>query len=440
MTRRGLVGAMAGGAALSAAGPARAQIPREVDVAVIGGGAAGIAAARHLLRAEVTTVLIEARRRIGGRCFTDRQTFSAPFDRGAHWLHVAESNPIARLGRALNVEIYPDPANDRLQLGDKAAEEGETAAYLQAVAAAEAALIRFAETRSDDAPASQGLPRDLGEWRGPVGFRLGPWDCGKQLAEISVVDYARSALGEDHLVRGGLGHLVATLGRGLPTSLATPVTRIEVEGGRVRVETNAGTLTARAAIVTASTAVLASGAIRFTPELPEQVRAALDGLRLGSYLHVGVEIPGNPFGVDDDQTIFSKIDEERTFAVVARVGGSDVWSFDTGGIYARELELAGEATAVALATDWLASAFGARARGLVTKGSLTQWGLDPLVRGAWSVASPGRAGARAILRQPIAERLFLAGEACHDTQWGTVAGAWETGEAAAREAVKLVRG
>jgi predicted NAD/FAD-dependent oxidoreductase len=62
------------------------------------------------------------------------------------------------------------------------------------------------------------------------------------------------------------------------------------------------------------------------------------------------------------------------------------------------------------------------------------------VQGAWSVASPGRAGARAILRQPIAERLFLAGEACHDTQWGTVAGAWESGEAAAREAVKLVRG
>jgi monoamine oxidase len=428
MTRRTLVGAMAGGTSLTLAGAAQAQIPREVDVAVIGGGAAGIAAARHLVRAEVATVVVEARRRIGGRCFTDRQTFGAPFDRGA------------RLGRGLNFEIYPDPAHDRLQAGERVAEEAETAAYAQAVAAAEAALVRFAETRSDDAAALQALPRDLGEWRGPVGFRLGPWDCGKTLSEISVVDYARSALGEDHLVRGGLGQLVTTLGRGLPVSLSTAVSRIEVEGGRVRIETSAGTLTARAAILTASTAVLASGAIRFTPELPEATRTALDGLRLGSYLHIGLEIPGNPFRLEDDQTIFSKTDEERTFAVIARVGGTDVWSFDTGGIYARELEVAGEATAIAIATDWLANAFGARARGLVTKGLLTQWGRDPLVQGAWSVASPGRAGARAVLRQPIAERLFLAGEACHDTQWGTVAGAWESGEAAAREAVKIVRG
>lgn len=422
------------------AGPASAQIPREVDVAVIGGGAAGIAAARHLVRSEVTTVVVEARRRLGGRCFTDRQTFSAPFDRGAHWLHVAETNPIARLGRGLNVEIYPDPANDRLQAGERVAEEGELAAYAQAIAAAEAALIRYAETRSDDAPASQALPRDLGEWRGPAAFRLGPWDCGKQLAEISVIDYARSALGEDHLVRGGLGHLVATLGRGLPVSLSTAVSRIEVDSGRARIETSAGTLTARAVILTASTNVLSSGAIRFSPELPDAARGALDALRLGSYLHIGVEIPGNPFRVEDDQTIFTKTDEERTFAVIARVGGSDVWSFDTGGIYAREIEAAGEATAIALASDWLAQAFGSQARAHVTKGSLTQWGRDPLVQGSWSVASPGRASARAVLRQPIAERLFLAGEACHDTQWGTVAGAWESGEAAAREAVKVVRG
>jgi monoamine oxidase len=124
---------------------------------------------------------------------------------------------------------------------------------------------------------------------------------------------------------------------------------------------------------------------------------------------------------------------------LARAGGSDLWYLDTGAIYARELEAAGQATTLDIALEWLVSTFGADIRTKVTRMQATRWGLEPTIGGAWSVASPGRAGGRAVLRQPHAERIFFAGEACHDVLWGTVAGAWETGEAAARESVKLVR-
>ena len=43
---------------------------REIDVAIIGAGAAGVAAARRLADARVPCVLIEARNRVGGRAFT----------------------------------------------------------------------------------------------------------------------------------------------------------------------------------------------------------------------------------------------------------------------------------------------------------------------------------------------------------------------------------
>jgi monoamine oxidase len=438
-TRRDTFAIAAGGLTASVASPSLALPIREVDIAVVGGGAAGIAAARSLVRAGISTLIVESQRRTGGRCITDTITFGAPFDRGAHWLHSAEVNPLVRLGRDLGFSLYADPERDRLMIGQREATEAERSAYDAAVQGSEEAIVRFSESRPEDGPALAGLPRDLGEWRGPVRFRLGPYDCGKTLADISIQDYAKAAGGEDVFCRPGVGTLVATLGRGLPTSLGTPVSQVAVENDAVRIETSRGTLRARAAIVTVSTSVLAGDTIRFTPGLTDEHRAAIDGLILSSSLHVGVEIPGNPVGVEPDTTVFLKSDEERTFAAFARAGGSELWYLDTGGIYARELEAAGEQTATQLAINWLASVFGEAVRQRIARTAVTLWGRIPTIGGAWSVASPGKQTSRAALRVPLAERVFFAGEACHDTLWGTVGGAWETGEAAAREAIKLVR-
>jgi len=54
-----------------------------------------------------------------------------------------------------------------------------------------------------------------------------------------------------------------------------------------------------------------------------------------------------------------------------------------------------------------------------------------------SVAAPGAQGSRKILTEPIGS-MFLAGEATHETQWGTVDGAWESGERAAEAALRRI--
>ncbi|MBV8792519.1 MAG: FAD-dependent oxidoreductase, partial [Pseudolabrys sp.] len=46
------------------------------------------------------------------------------------------------------------------------------------------------------------------------------------------------------------------------------------------------------------------------------------------------------------------------------------------------------------------------------------------------------ADARRILFEPLRDRVFFAGEAVHDTLWGTVGGAWESGTRAAEAALK----
>src|ERR1700716_744364 len=123
-----------------------------------------------------------------------------------------------------------------------------------------------------DTACAQALPKDLLDWRQTIEFVLGPYGCGKDLAEISAMDFARSAERDaDAFCRQGLGALLAKLAEGLPVQLASPVRRIDlaVRGG-VEIETARGHINANAVIVTASTGVLAAGKIKFAPDLPKR--------------------------------------------------------------------------------------------------------------------------------------------------------------------------
>jgi monoamine oxidase len=61
----------------------------EVAVAVVGAGAAGIAAARRLHDARANCLLIEARDRLGGRAWTVDDGQGHALDLGCGWLHSA---------------------------------------------------------------------------------------------------------------------------------------------------------------------------------------------------------------------------------------------------------------------------------------------------------------------------------------------------------------
>src|SRR5438105_7580041 len=105
LNRRDFIAASAALASAPALGAVSAS--GETDVAIIGAGAAGIAAARKIAAAGRRYVLLEANDRIGGRCVTDTAIFGVPYDRGAHWLHMPDINPVARLAaRVPGMEVY----------------------------------------------------------------------------------------------------------------------------------------------------------------------------------------------------------------------------------------------------------------------------------------------------------------------------------------------
>jgi monoamine oxidase len=206
----------------------------------------------------------------------------------------------------------------------------------------------------------------------------------------------------------------------------------------VEVETPKGQFRAPAAIITASTNVLVSGKIKF--DMPKRHFDAANKLKLGSRDHIALAVSGNPLGLRPDELVLEKSDNRQTAAIFGNVYGSTLCIIDVAGSFGRELAAKGEAAMVDFAANWLAGLYGADIRSSIKRHHATRWNNEPWVLGASSSAAPGGQSARKVMMEPIRERIFFAGEAVHETLWGTIGGAWESGERAADSALKLFGG
>ena len=413
-----------------------APLPREADIVVVGAGAAGIAAARRIQAASRRVIVVEADARLGGRCWTDSATFDVPFDRGARWLHNPETNPMVKLARNGGLDISAAPLGQKIRIGRRYARAGETEEFLAALVRTNRA-IDDASRKADVACASV-LPKDLGDWAATADFVLGANATGKDLRDVSVVDKARAqdrnaAIG----CRQGTGVLIARLGEQVPVALSTPANQINWNNHDVAVETPSGRIFARAAIVTVSSNVLAAGKIKFAPDIPKRQLDAAEKLSLGSYDRIALQLPGNPLGLARDEAVVEQSNSTRTALLSANIAGSALCLIDVAGSFGRDLSGQGEKAMVGFATEWLNRLFGSDIAATVTKSTVTRWNASPFTLGAMSVAAPGAQASRKILTEPTGN-LFLAGEATHETLWGTVDGAWESGERAAEAALRKI--
>jgi monoamine oxidase len=271
---------------------------------------------------------------------------------------------------------------------------------------------------------------------------LGPYGCSKELADVSTADLARSGERDNNaFCRQGYGTLLARLAAPLPLLLSTPVKTIEWwSRARIEVETTKGQFKTGLVILTVSTNVLTSGKIKLAPDLPKRHLEAATKLKLGSRDHVALELTGNPLGLRSDELVLEKAGGRQTAAIFGNMSGSTICVIDIGGNFGRDLSAKGEAAMIDFAINWLGGLYGTDMKGAVKRRHATRWNNEPWVLGAVSAAAPGAQSSRKILAEPISNRIFLAGEATHETLWGTVNGAWESGERAADTVVKLLGG
>src|SRR5215469_6401695 len=259
----------------------------DVDVVVVGAGLAGLGAAAALRQAGRSVVVLEASDRIGGRAWTTHpaELGGVWFDMGAVWLHSAEQNPLVDIARAAGDTLLrsDELRVERTFVGTREATPEEYADYAGAWDRYEAKAVDILRAQADAplAAVARVMPDD--PWAVTVETWEGPIICVASADEFSMRDWLRNVLSGGNLVPdGGIGAFVARrLGVGLDIRLATPATRVVWDGPGVAVETPRGTITARSAIVTVSTGVLAAGAIAFDPPLPPGTQAAIHALPMG---------------------------------------------------------------------------------------------------------------------------------------------------------------
>jgi monoamine oxidase len=399
----------------------------ETEVAVIGGGAAGIAAARTLADAGADVLVLEAGDRLGGRAHTV-ETGGMPLDLGAGWLHSAEHNPWVATAQASGFTVDRTLPRWREQWRDLgfAPQDQE---------AAGTAYAAFDRRMREEPPASDRAADSLAPgcaWNGYLDAISG-YINGAGNAEVSIADYLAyddAATETDWRVREGYGALVAAHGAGLRAALATPVTAIRRDGRDLQIETRTGTVRARHAIVTVSTNVLAGGAIDFGTGFDEVLHAAAAlPLGLADKLFLAVDDADE---LDADSHLLGNPRSAVTATYTLRPFGRPVIEAMFGGAGAAAMEAEGLDGAAAFAIDELCALLGSswRARLRLVAGS--RWGRDDRFLGAYSHARPGCADARRILATPVDPRIRFAGEACSRTEFSTAHGACKTGVAAAR--------
>jgi len=433
LSRRGVLA----GLAVLAARPSLA-LAANPDVVVIGAGAAGIGAARKLAQLGLSCIVVEADDRIGGRAYTDTTTFAIPFDIGCAWIHAADRNPFYKFAQDDGYKLrFHDLDLTSLYYGRARAD----ARGLKLEHAAEETIhkntARIARRR--DVPTSLAVPK----WTPPfdaAATYLGPMDMGVDLSDLSTADYAQSAdLDPNYLIYEGYGTLVAKVGAGIPVKLSTPARTIRYgQGAGVRVETDAGTIEARAVVVTVSTGVLAAGSIRFDPELPDWKQSAIGEVPMGLLAKIPMLIEGDRFGIKPYENVLVEYPGMQDIYFLAWPWDSDLMVGFVGGDFGWQLSAAGEDAAIDFAKQRLAQTFGSEAPKRVSKALFTKWASNPLTRGAYAAALPGHFVERERLGRPLAERVFFAGEALAGPLIQTCGGAYLSGEATAKRLAALV--
>jgi monoamine oxidase len=402
----------------------------EVDVAVIGAGAAGLAAAHELAAAGMDVLLVEARARIGGRAWTLREGQPCALDLGCGWLHSADVNPWLQIAGELGFTIDKSTPPWARRSRDIGFAPGE---YEDFSRAADLFWDRLeaAKDAEPDAPASAFVEAGS-RWINLL-ESTSTYYSGAALDRVSTRDIGRYVdTGVNWRVVEGYGALIAAYGADLPVVFNAPVSAIDHSGARVKTDTPRGTISARAAIVTLPTNVLASGAIAFRPALDEKLHAASHlPLGLADKLFFRMHRPEDfPKGVH----FFGAIDR-LTASYDVRPLGCPILECYFGGSLAADLEKGGAAAFESLARKQLTKHLGADVVANITPIACTFWQNDPFARGSYSHALPGHADERLVLAAPVGDRLFFAGEACSPEHFSTAHGAYMTGIEAARQVI-----
>jgi monoamine oxidase len=433
---------IAGLSALALCSGPRLLLARNPDLKkraiIVGAGVAGLAANQQLQAAGFTTVMVEARQRIGGRVWTDRNGF----DLGASWIHGVRGNPLMPLVRTTKAQTFPFDYENMLRYSSAGEIPDSVDQRIDAdFASLESGIASARKSASPGAPLSEIIEQQLRQLSSQraEGLRYAvntnithEYAADPGLLSLRFFDAGAPQAGGDLLLPGGYASLLAALGTPDEFLPGHIVHKIRVEKDHVAVETSAGEIQGDTVVVTLPLGVLKAGKVTFTPELPEAHRLAIARLGFGTLNKLFLRFPKVSW--PSEPRLFGYVGDGwwEEWVNFVPVNGQPVLLGFNAGAVALESESLSEQQLVASAMRVLRTMFG-RSLPDPVQAIATRWGSDPFAGGSYSCYATGSSPQdRIALAKPVSRRLIFAGEACSVRHPATVHGALSSGRSAAR--------
>ncbi|KAB2613334.1 polyamine oxidase 2 [Pyrus ussuriensis x Pyrus communis] len=445
-------------ATLCSNGEKRQRSAPSPSVIVIGGGMAGVSAARALHDASIQVVLLESRDRLGGRVCTD-YSFGFPIDLGASWLHgVCKENPLAPLIGRLGLPLYRTSGDNSVLYDhdlesyalfdmdgnqvpqDLVTKVGEV--FENILKEANAVRQEF----SEDMPIAraisivferkpelrlEGVAHKVLQW---YLCRMEGWFAADaDTISLKCWDQAKLLPGGHGLMVRGYLPVINTLAKGLDIRLSHRVTKITRRYNGVKVAVEDGrTFVADAVVVAVPLGVLKAKSITFEPKLPDWKEAAIEDLGVGIenkiVLHFeNVFWPNVEFlGVVADTSYCCSY-----FLNLHKATGHSVLVYMPAGQLAKDIEKMSDEEAANFAFTQLKKILPDASTPI--QYLVSRWGSDVNTLGSYSYDMVGKPhDLYEKLRVPV-DSLFFAGEATSVDFPGSVHGAFATGAMAAED-------
>ncbi|KAG5545220.1 hypothetical protein RHGRI_017635 [Rhododendron griersonianum] len=439
------------------------------SVIIIGGGFAGIAAARALHDASFQVTLLESRDRIGGRVHTE-YSFGFPVDLGASWLHgVCKENPLAPVIGRLGLPLYRTSGDNSVlydhdlesyalfDMDGNQVPQGLVKKVGEAFERILAETDKIRQEHIDDMSILraisivlerkpelrlEGIAHKVLQW---YLCRMEGWfaadadtislKCWDQASFLLLSPYFFEELlpGGHGLMVRGYRPVINTLAKGLDIRLSHRVTKIMRRHNGVKITVEDGrTFIADAAIVAVPLGVLKSNSIKFEPRLPEWKEAAIADLGVGIENKIILHFE-NVFWPNVE---FLGVVAETSYGCsyflnLHKATGHSVLVYMPAGQLARDIEKMSDETAANFAFIQL--------KKILPNAStpihylVSHWGTDVNSLGSYSYDAVGKPhDLYEKLRVPV-DNLFFAGEATSVDYPGSVHGAYSTGLMAAED-------
>jgi monoamine oxidase len=438
-------------------------VSSDTSVLIIGAGAAGLAAARDLSTAGLKVIVLEARDRVGGRIHTHHDPHTVPIEFGAEFVHGKDPR-LLQIIDAAGTPFYD--VTDRHWYFENGLRSDSHDFWNKLTA-----LMDLMDPHQPDRSFQDfldSLPNDETTARAKAvatlyveGFHAA------NVKRIGVHGLIKANEAEDEIngghsfrVLGGYDVVTETLraeaqAHGAIVHLNTTIKELRWQRNQVEAvciaDKRLQVFHGSQAVITLPLGVLQAkshqrGAVRFVPDLPRATQAAIDGIEMGHAIRIimkfrerfweKLEFQSSEQREDLSQLGFFHFPEAaiptwwtmlpvRAPVIVGWVGGPAAEKF-TG----RDKEYAVEQ---ALAS--LTQIFGVsedRMQKLLLASYWHDWGADPFSRGSYAYLPVNGLEAQQTLARSVEETLFFAGEAISLGHIGTVHGAIETGQHAAK--------